>query len=85
MLVGSVFPTISIEINPEALVRNMLTVRGLHNYRSDDLAVAIDFLSRTHLLYPFSELIGRTFGLDQCEKAFDFALQNSPIRVAIEI
>ena len=83
MLVGSVFPTDSIEINPEVLVRKMLTIRGLHNYRPDDLATAIDFLARTSSLYPYSELIGRLFRLDQCEHAFDFALEESPIRVGI--
>ena len=83
MLVGSVFPTDSIELNPEVLVRKMLTIRGLHNYRPDDLATAIDFLTRTSSIYPFAELIGRLFRLDESEQAFDFALQESPIRVGI--
>ena len=61
----------------------MLTIRGLHNYRPDDLATAIDFLTRTSSIYPFAELIGRLFRLDESEQAFDFALQESPIRVGI--
>lgn len=83
MLVGSVFPTESIELNPEVLVRKMLTIRGLHNYRPDDLATAIDFLTRTSSMYPYAELIGRRFQLDEYEQVFNFALEESPIRVAI--
>ena len=83
-LVGSVFPTENISLDPEDMVRRMLTIRGLHNYRPDDLACAIKFLERTSSQYPFESLVSETFCLEDTEKAFQFALEHQPIRVAVK-
>lgn len=83
LLAGSVFPTGEIPLNPESIVRRMITLRGLHNYAPRDLKEALGFLERTHQRFPFAELVSRSFALDEVSEAFEFAATNRPIRVAI--
>lgn len=40
VLVGATYPQRDLSINAEAIVRNLLTIRGLHNYNQDDLVMA---------------------------------------------
>ncbi len=84
LLAGSVFPMKELCLSPEQMVREMLTIRGLHNYGVSDLDHALGFLERTHTRYPFHELVGLTFPLDQTPKAFERASNERPIRVAIK-
>ncbi|MGP0067449.1 MAG: zinc-binding dehydrogenase [Isosphaeraceae bacterium] len=56
VLVGSVFPSRSISLSPEQLVRRCLTVRGIHNYAPGHLHAALAFLA-AHPLLPFSGLV----------------------------
>lgn len=44
VLVGSVFPAGTVDLDPEQVVRRMLTVRGVHNYAPRHLLEAVDFL-----------------------------------------
>ena len=39
ILAGTVLPTPSIALDPEAVVRRLLTIRGVHNYAPRDLGV----------------------------------------------
>ena len=83
LLAGSVFPTGEISLDPETVVRKMLTIRGLHNYQPRDLEIALEFLNRTSDRFPFADLVSRSFSLEDVEDAFEFAADNRPIRVAI--
>jgi putative phosphonate catabolism associated alcohol dehydrogenase len=83
ILAGTVLPTPSVALDPEQVVRRMLTIRGVHNYAPSDLGAAIDFLAGPGKQYPFSELIQRTFNLDDVELAFQFAHNERGARVAI--
>jgi alcohol dehydrogenase len=83
ILVGSVSPAPPIEIAAETIVRRCLTIRGLHNYRPEDLAAALDFLAKHHASYPFEELVAQTFPLSDVDAAFRYALDARPPRVAI--
>ena len=78
-----IFPTRPISVVPESLVRRLLTIHGLHNYRPEDLAAAIDFLSRCHGRYPFADLVSKTFPLSQCSEAFEHAINSRTIRVGV--
>ena len=84
LLAGSVFRSPDLNINPEAVVRQMLTIRGLHNYHAQDLAEAISFLSRSKDIYPFEKLVSKVFPLDGSALAFDFATREAPIRIAVK-
>ncbi|MDR3635410.1 MAG: zinc-binding dehydrogenase, partial [Isosphaeraceae bacterium] len=56
VLVGSVFPTRPVQIEPERLGRGCLTVRGVHNYAPRHLCKALEFLAR-HPEIPFGALV----------------------------
>ncbi len=84
LLAGSVFPGADIPLSPEQIVRRMLTIRGLHNYLPKDLDHALDFLRRVHGRFPFDELVSKTFALEQTQRAFEYANQYQPVRVAVK-
>jgi alcohol dehydrogenase len=63
ILAGTVLPTAAVPLDPEMVVRRMLTIRGVHNYAPADLAVAVDFLAGPGRRLPFAELVGQTVRL----------------------
>ena len=83
VLVGSVFPQRDFAINGEYLVRNLLSIKGLHNYVPEDLATAINFMEKAHLKYPFECLVGKTFRLQDLDEAFSTAQNGGYYRIGI--
>jgi putative phosphonate catabolism associated alcohol dehydrogenase len=83
ILAGTVLPTPSVPLDPEWVVRRLLTILGVHNYVPRDLGAALDFLANTGKAFPFAELVQRTFPLDEVEQAFQFAHNHGGGRVAI--
>lgn len=83
VLVGSVFPTDPVGLDPEAVVRGLLTIRGVHNYTACHLADATDFLVRNLDAYPFAGLVGATFPLDRLDEAIETAHLDGHVRVAV--
>lgn len=83
VLAGTVLPTAPVVFNPEEVVRRMLTVRGVHNYAPHDLAAAVAFLAAHSRAYPFLELVGASFRLDNVEQAFAHAHAHPGSRVVI--
>lgn len=84
VLLGSVLPSQDVRLDPEFVVRNLLTIRGVHNYASEDLSDAVDFLTSHSDHYPFAKLVESTFPLSDIHKAFRYAQEHRPIRVAIK-
>lgn len=83
VLVGSVFPTESISISPEMIVRRWLAIYGVHNYSAGDLVQAVRFLERVGEQFPFRELVSSTYSLDQIDEAIRFAKSGAAVRVGI--
>ena len=81
--VGAVYTQRNLAINAEKVVRNILTIKGLHNYAPKDLATAIDFLSKNNHKYPFIDLVGREFPLAQLDQAFAVASNSADYRVGV--
>lgn len=81
--VGGVCPQEPIRLDTEKIVRNLYTIKGLHNYNADDFRAAVSFMEKHHADYPISELIYDGFTLDQTEEAFRYAIDNNPFRVGI--
>ena len=83
--IGAVFKSRNIQVDAEQIVRRLLTIKGLHNYNCDDFLYALHFINRAYDKYPFLTLIGKEFPLNQAQQAFDYALQQRPLRVGIRI
>ncbi len=83
VLVGTVFPTDPVSIQPEALVRNLLSVHGVHNYTPVDLAAAVAFLEEHHDTFPFESLVEGAYPLPEAERAFEDALQSRAPRILV--
>lgn len=83
LLVGTVMPTPHVPIDPEQIVRRCMSIHGVHNYASQDLVAALEFLTTSVEQYPWSLLVERTFSLQEIELAVEYAIASKPIRVAI--
>lgn len=57
VLVGTVFPTPAISVLPEQIVRRQLNLHGVHNYTSQHLVQAVQFLDQYGLDFPLAELV----------------------------
>ena len=68
VLVGSVFTAPPLPLHAEQLVRRLLTIRGVHNYRPEHLAQAVGFLERSDHR-AFAALVGETVPLEQAAEA----------------
>lgn len=83
--IGAVHPDRLVSLNAERIVRNLITIRGLHNYNIDDFRTAVDFIERHHESLPVRELVDDQFGLDQIDQAFEHAKDCNPFRVGIHL
>jgi putative phosphonate catabolism associated alcohol dehydrogenase len=82
ILIGSVFPAGSVPIDPETVVRGMLTVRGVHNYAPQHLVEAVRFLERADRR-EFAGLVGSEHPLGQIESALQAARSRTSSRVGL--
>ncbi|XVV12587.1 zinc-binding dehydrogenase [Actinoplanes sp. CA-131856] len=83
VLAGSVSPGPAVGLDPERVVRGLLTVTGMHNYTAVDLQTAIDFLAACHDRYPFAELVEGAYPLEKLDDAFDAARRGPAPRQAV--
>jgi alcohol dehydrogenase len=83
ILAGTVSPTEAVPLDPEDVVRRMVTIRGVHNYHSRDLEAALDFLAGPGREFPFASLVGATFPLERVEDALAHAHANPGLRTAV--
>ena len=84
VLAGTVAPVGTIPLDPERVVRGLLTVRGVHNYHPMDLGEAVEFLAGAGQSFPFAELIGQRFPLSEVNSAFALAATCSGQRILIQ-
>lgn len=80
VLVGSVFPAPPVPVSAEEVVRRLLTVTGVHNYRPEHLLRAVAFLhGADHAL--FAGLVGEPTSLRQLPEAL--SVPTAAARVAV--
>ncbi|GHJ47228.1 alcohol dehydrogenase [Catellatospora sp. TT07R-123] len=84
VLAGSVLPGPTVAIDPERVVRGLLQVTGVHNYRPAHLVRAVEFLSDNHDRFPFAELTGTPFGLSAIAAAVAAADGSPALRQAVD-
>lgn len=83
--VGAVFNTRKIQLDAEWIIRNLISIKGLHNYNYEDFLYALDFTKDNWKKYPFESVVEKAFDFDDAQDAFKYALQNKPLRVGIRI
>ncbi len=83
VFVGAVLPTASITVDPEQVVRRLLSIHGVHNYAPQDLLTAVRFLRDHATDFPFAQLVPRSFPLTDVNQALEYADREKPIRIAI--
>ena len=83
VLVGSVFPSDAVAIQPESIVRGLKSIHGVHNYTPQDLVDAVAFLDRHHRDFPFDSLVRGSFPLREVSAAFDEAIRSRAPRVMV--
>lgn len=84
VLVGSVFPAEPVPLDAESVVRRLLAVTGVHNYTGAELAAAVGFLAGRGRAYPFAEVVGAVYQLDEVDAALAAAAApGAPLRVAL--
>ena len=83
LTLGYVFPHADVTVDAHKIVTKCLTVRGNHNYHPSALGDALRFVEETRGRYPFEELVGAVYPLEEINAAFDRAMQGDLIRVGI--
>ncbi|TFF37237.1 zinc-binding dehydrogenase [Mucilaginibacter psychrotolerans] len=83
--IGAVFPASPVPVDAQRVVRNLLEIKGLHNYNYDDFVNATIFIEQNFEKYPFEELVEKEYTLDQIAEAFKYASEQKPVRVGINI
>jgi D-arabinose 1-dehydrogenase-like Zn-dependent alcohol dehydrogenase len=81
--IGATFPQRPLQINAESLIRNVHTMKGLHNYNQADLITAVEFMEQHHAAFPFESLVHDRFELDEVNQAFDYAIKSGAHRVGV--
>jgi len=83
VLVGGALPSRLAGVPMEHVVKNLITIRGVHNYWPEDLDAAIRFLDKSFDVYPFGDLVGEHFELEEAAEAFRSAATGRFCRVAV--
>jgi alcohol dehydrogenase len=84
VLVGAVFPVPPISLLPEQLIRSLITIRGVHNYRPKHLLEAVQFLTQHGQTFPFEELVSTWHDLTEVEALVRKGLPESQVRVGVK-
>jgi alcohol dehydrogenase len=83
LLAGTVAPLGTIGLDPEDVVRRLLTIRGVHNYHPRDLGTALAFLAGSGRAFPWQSLVVAEYPLEQADQAFAAAHARPGVRVAV--
>ena len=82
-IAGLVSPNANITLDGHEILRRWITLRGIHNYHPRHLVEALDFVMASRDRYPFADIVDAKFPLEQLNKAFQRASENTVLRAAI--
>ncbi len=80
---GLVTPGNAFTLDPNVLIRKCLTLIGSHNYSPDALGKAVTFLEKAVNMYPYHEIVGGVFPLDDINRAVEEAESGTHLRIAV--
>lgn len=84
LVAGLVTPGSDLGLDGNQLTRKCLTLKGIHNYHPKHLGKAIGFLEANAARYPYAELVGEVFPLEQINEAVQAAASGRCVRVAVK-
>jgi len=83
VIAGLVTPGSNLDVDANQVTRNYLTISGIHNYHPRHLEQALQFLGAHSDKYPYAELVGARFSLDEINDAVQLAASEKYVRVAV--
>jgi alcohol dehydrogenase len=83
VLGGLVNPDARVTIDANVILRQWITLRGVHNYHPRHLVQALDFVMANRARVPFRDLVDSRFPLEELGVAFRRAAERSVLRAAI--
>ncbi|MET0162163.1 MAG: zinc-binding dehydrogenase [Microbacteriaceae bacterium] len=83
VLIGSVSPGPSVAVDPERIVRGLITLTGVHNYAPQHLAAAVAFAQGAAGRHPLAELVGATSALEDLDEALLAAAGGAHVRIGV--
>ena len=83
VLIGSVSPGGKVTLDPERIVRGLITVTGVHNYTPADLRGAVNYLRTRGEAWPFASVVGATMPLSRIDAAIERASTGDLLRVGV--
>ena len=84
LIAGLVMPGSELAVEGNQVTRKYLTIKGIHNYNPAHLGKALKFLENHHRKYPYAELVGKIFPLDEINEALKIAAIGEYIRIGIK-
>lgn len=84
VLVGTVFPTPAIPVLPEQIVRRQIRLQGVHNYNSQHLLQAVQFLEKHGRSFPFGELVASWHTLEEVHDLILAGSSSNAIRLGVK-
>ncbi|WP_460796658.1 alcohol dehydrogenase catalytic domain-containing protein [Microbacterium sp. GXF0217] len=84
VLVGGVRPAPPVALDPESVVRRLLTITGVNDYSGPDLLAAVGFLAGRGRAYPFADVVGAVHPLADADAALAAAAEpGAPLRIGL--
>jgi putative phosphonate catabolism associated alcohol dehydrogenase len=83
VFVGMVFPGTQLDLTGEQVVRNCLSIHGVHNYAPAHLAQGVRFLERTVDRFPYESLVSPPLPLAELERGLRMAETRQWYRVSV--
>jgi len=80
---GLVNPGSNFTLDGGQLLKNWITLKGIHNYHPRHLVQALDFVMGNRDRFPFKEIVDSKFSLEQLDEAFAKAADHTVLRAAI--
>ena len=83
VLAGLVNPEAYFRLDGNLLVRNWISLRGVHNYHPRHLVQALDFVATSRRRFPLHDLVDGRYALGDVERAMRDAAEHRVLRAAI--
>lgn len=83
LLIGPTHPVPDLTLKPENIVRQCISIFGVHNYSPQILSESIILMEKNYGFIKILQDYFKEFPFSQIEKAFELAVTSKPLRVSI--